>query len=184
MMYAPTFRGGSQGIERSLQQSDHTPDYGQLVRALEKRFGGTWYIFLRLHPQLIVRHIEANVQDARLIDVSHVDDMYELLAGCDAFLTDYSSAAFDAAVAKMPIFLYADDYEEYEVERGKLLWDLRKLPFLLGTTDVELSNQVEAYNEYAYQKKLATLFINANVQEDGHACVRLVAKLKNYITSE
>ena len=184
MMYAPTFRGGSQGINRSLQQSDHTPDYNQLIGALEKRFGGTWYIFLRLHPQLIARHIEADVQHARLIDVSHVDDMYELLAGCDAFLTDYSSAAFDAAVAKIPVFLYADDYEAYEEDRGKLLWDLRKLPFPLGTTDVELLKQVETYDEYVYQRDLAILFTSARVQEDGHACGRLVAKLKHEISGE
>ncbi len=43
--------------------------------------------------------------------------MYEILAGCDAFMTDYSSAAFDAALMKCPVFLYVDDYEKYEKER-------------------------------------------------------------------
>ena len=53
------------------------------------------------------------ISDKRLIDISGEDDMYEILAGCDAFMTDYSSAAFDAMVMKIPIFLYCDDYHEY-----------------------------------------------------------------------
>lgn len=178
MMYAPTFRGGSQGINRSLQQSDHTPDYNQLIGALEKRFGGTWYIFLRLHPQLIARHIEADVQHARLIDVSHVDDMYELLAGCDAFLTDYSSAAFDAAVAKMPVFLYADDYEKYEAERGRLLWNLRKLPFLLAQNQRQLEQIILGFNALIYRQKMDVLFSDAGMVESG----RSAEKVSSFIT--
>lgn len=181
MMYAPTFRGGSQGISRSLQQNDHTPDYGCLVKALEKRFGGKWYIFLRLHPQLTVRHIEANTQNPRLIDVSKIDDMYELLAGCDAFLTDYSSAAFDAAVAKMPVFLYADDYEEYEAERGKLLWDLRELPFPLGTTDTELSRQIVDFNEQQYNQMLDLLFCTTGIHEDGSASTQVIKSVLGFV---
>lgn len=174
MMYAPTFRGGSQGIERSLQQSTHTPDYDRLVQALEKRFSGEWYIFLRLHPQLTVRHIGANERNPRLIDVSCVDDMYELLAGCDAFLTDYSSAAFDAAVAKMPVFLYADDYEEYEAERGKLLWDLRKLPFLLAENSQQLEQIVLDFDGCQYEEKLGVLFSSTGLIEDGKAATRIM----------
>jgi len=173
VMYAPTFRGGSQGIKRSLQQSIHTPDYNQLVQALEKRFGGMWYILLRLHPQLTVRHVGADKRNARLLDVSFVDDMYELLAACDAFLTDYSSAAFDAAVMKIPVFLYVDDYEEYEAERGKLLWDLKKLPFPLGCSNDELDNQIVNFDNYEYQEKLQWFFDQNDVMEDGKASVHI-----------
>ena len=56
-----------------------------------------------------------------VIDVSTYDDMYELLAGCDAVITDYSSVAFDGIVMDVPVFLYVSDYDEYVSERGNLV---------------------------------------------------------------
>ena len=89
-----------------------------------------------------------------IIDVSKDDDMYEVLAGCDAFMTDYSSAAFDAAVMRVPVLLYAEDYGEYERERGKLLWNLRELPFPLAQDDGELERQILGFQDERYQAKL------------------------------
>jgi len=173
IMYAPTFRGGSQGIERKLDEDSHSPDYGRLLAALESRFGGRWYVFLRLHPQMTVRHMESHVQAERLVDVSKVDDMYEILAGCDAFLTDYSSAAFDAAVMGIPVLIYADDYREYEAERGRLLWNLRELPFPLAETDEELERALANFNEQTYRERLEMLFQDTGMVEDGHASERV-----------
>ena len=174
IMYAPTFRGGSQSIDRILEEESHAPDYGKLMSAMERRFGSTWYVFLRLHPQMTARHIENRVHQTRLIDISKVDDMYELLAGCDAFMTDYSSAAFDAALMYVPIFLYADDYVEYENERGSLLWDLRKLPFLLAENDEQLEEKIGKFEDKKYQEELTKLFDDARILEDGRASARVV----------
>ena len=172
-MYAPTFRGGSQGIDRKLDEDSHSPDYGRLLAALESRFGGRWYVFLRLHPQMTVRHMESNAKAERLVDVSKIDDMYEILAGCDAFLTDYSSAAFDAAVMGIPVLIYADDYREYEAERGRLLWNLRELPFPLAETDEELERALANFNEQTYRERLEILFQDTGMVEDGHASERV-----------
>lgn len=169
IMYAPTFRGGSQGIHRTLKEEDHSPDYDILLDALEKRFGGTWVVVLRLHPQLTARHIQSGIKDSCLIDVSKEDDIYELLAGCDAFISDYSSAVFDAAVMRMPIFLYADDYEEYEEERGKLLWNLREMAFPLACNDDELNNAIANFDNDKYQINLSSLFKSTGMVEDGCA---------------
>lgn len=179
LMYAPTFRGGSQGIDRKIECGSHTPDYQLLKQALEKRFGGRWYILLRLHPQLVARNMDAVDKDASIIDISRVDDMYEILAGCDAFITDYSSAAFDAAVMGMPVWLYADDYHEYEGERGKLLWDLRKLPFLLAENDEELVQQIFLYNEKEVNKKIMELFEKTQMIEDGEASKKMIEIIRN-----
>lgn len=179
LMYAPTFRGGSQGTDRTIEAEQGFPDYNRLIKALEKRFGGNWYVFLRLHPQLVARNLDKDVtekapRDERVMDASRVDDMYEVLAGCDAFMTDYSSAAFDAAVMKIPVFLYADDYKEYEGERGKLLWDLRKLPFPLALNDDELKERVETFNHEEYLEKLERLFEETEMVEDGMAAGKVV----------
>lgn len=172
LMYAPTFRGGNQGTNRTVEVGDHFPDYHALRNALESRFGGRWVIALRLHPQLVARKLDNGVRsDDVTIDVSRVDDMYEILAGCDAFMTDYSSAAFDAAVMKIPVFLYCDDYGEYEGERGKLLWDLREgsFPFVLATDDEELEKKINGFDDMNYQSKLQKMFEETGMAEDGNA---------------
>lgn len=181
LMYAPTFRGGSQGTDRTIAASQGFPDYVRLIHALENRFGGTWYIFLRLHPQLVARGLDRSISDKSVIDVSRVDDMYELLAGCDAFMTDYSSAAFDAAVMRIPVFLYADDYAEYEEERGKLLWDLRKLPFPLAANEEELDEGIREFEEETYLKDLERLFHETGMVEDGKASMRVSEYIRSQI---
>lgn len=178
LMYAPTFRGGSQGTDRAIAASQGFPDFGRLKGSLERRFGGKWYVFLRLHPQLTARNIDLGISDVEIVDISRIDDMYEVLAGCDAFMTDYSSAAFDAAVMRIPVFLYADDYGEYEKERGKLLWDLRKLPFPLAVDDGELEDQIDNFDDVLYQMGLEQLFCDTGVVEDGRAAKGVVQEIR------
>lgn len=158
LMYAPTFRGGSQKMGRTIETNQRFPNYKRLSQVLHSRFGGRWYIFLRLHPQLVARNLDDCANDSMVINVSRVDDMYEILAGCDAFITDYSSAAFDAAVMKVPVFLYADDYKSYEKERGKLLWNLKELPFPLAEDDKELEEQILRFDKEKYLSDLEKLF--------------------------
>lgn len=185
LMYAPTFRGGSQGTNREIAAGQGLPDYKCLIDSLEKRFGGTWIVLLRLHPQLVARNSDLEVAQSmtelqgKVISASRIDDMYEILAGCEAFMTDYSSAAFDAAVMEMPVFLYADDYAEYEEERGKLLWNLRELPFPLAITNEELEERIAAFDESEYREKLNELFEDTKMVEDGQATKRVVEWILN-----
>lgn len=174
IMYAPTFRGGSQKTDRTISVGAGSLDYSCVVDSLEKRFGGKWYVLLRLHPQLSARHMTSSEKNDFIIDVSRVDDMYWMLAGCEAFLTDYSSAAFDAAVMKMPIFLYCDDYAEYENERGSLLWDLRKLPFPMAENMGELKKSIREFDENSYRKNLEGLIMDTGMKEPGDASTKVV----------
>lgn len=174
IMYAPTFRGGSQKTNRSIQTDEGRLDYSGLIKALEDRFGDEWYVMLRLHPQLVARKVQKNIGDDRVIDISRVDDMYEILAGCDAFITDYSSAAFDAAVMGIPVFLYCSDYEEYQKERGELLWDLKQLPFGIAESNEMLQKEIRSFCNEAYQINLQNLFADTDLCEDGRASERMV----------
>jgi len=176
LMYAPTFRGGSQGTDRKLQNDNHAADYQRLKENLQKRFGGRWYILLRLHPQLVVRNLDKDDKDSSIIDVSRVDDMYEILAGCDAFMTDYSSAAFDACIMGIPVFLYCDDYAEYEGERGSLLWNLKsdEFPFTIAENDDELEDVIDRFDMDAYGKKLVDLYEQTGMVEDGRGATAVV----------
>ena len=173
LIYAPTFRGGSQGGRRQLANEDHAPDFTDLRQALREKFGGNWMIMLRLHPQMTVRHIGCDLGREDIIDVSCVDDMYEILAGCDAYMTDYSSAAFDAMVMKIPVFIYADDAPRYVAERGRLLWDWDELPFLAAFDNKQLIAQIARFDNNAYLSAVAAFMRRTGMVEDGQASRRV-----------
>ena len=175
MLYAPTFRGGSQNKNRSVNTEEATVDFERLIEALEKRFGGTWYIFLRLHPQLAAKMQGVKVGQAsdRLVDVSQRTDMNEIIAGADAFLTDYSSAIFESAMIKLPGFIYADDLEEYVADRGDLFFDMYQLPFPVALNNDELMNNILAFDEEIYKEKLTAFMDEMEIFEDGKASRRV-----------
>ena len=151
-------------------------DFAHLTEALEERFGGTWYVFLRLHPQLAAKMQGIKVGQAsdRLVDVSQRPDMNEIIAGADAFLTDYSSAIFEAAMIELPGFIYADDLEEYVADRGDLFFDMYKLPFPVALNNEELMENIRRFDEEKYGKELSQFMDEVGMFEDGKASERVV----------
>ena len=81
----------------------------------------------------------------------------------------------------IPVFLYCDDYSAYEGERGKLLWDLRELPFPLAENDDELEQQVTHFQQTEYLEKLARLFRECGVEENGKASKRVADAIKQHL---
>ena len=176
MLYAPTFRGGSQNKSRSVNSEDATVDLGKLIKVLEKKFGGTWYVFLRLHPQLAAKmeKLKTRQFSDRFIDVTQRPDMNEIIAGSDAFLTDYSSAIFEANMIGIPGFIYADDLEEYIADRGDLFFDMYKLPFPVALDNDELMRNIEQFDETDYKQKTEIFLKEMGIVEDGKASERVV----------
>lgn len=176
LLYAPTFRGGSQSGKRSVNVEETTVDFQSLIESLEKRFGGEWYIFLRLHPQLAAKMEGLKTKQAseRLIDVSQRPDMNEIIAGADAFLTDYSSAIFEAAMAGIPGFIYADDLEEYVEDRGDLMFEMRELPFPVAMNNEELMKNILGVDMGNYEKAVERFMDRVGNKEDGNASRRVV----------
>lgn len=171
VMFAPTFRGGSQKGNRQVFVEEPTLDFAAMTEALEKRFGGNWFIFMRLHPQLAAQLEKVPLKNRTecMIDVSQADDMNELLCASDVLVTDYSSSAFDAICAYIPVFLYADDLEEYVKERGKLMWDMRTLPFSLAESNEELVENIGEFDEDRYREEIDEFQTKYGVLEDGKA---------------
>jgi len=114
----------------------------------------------------------SNIQD-RIINENQEDDFYALLAGMDAYITDYSSACFEAGFARIPVFIYADDIEEYRHDRGALFWDITGnvrdnvsinqdiflgmdigFPFSISTTNDELEDNIKSFNSDKYSMRL------------------------------
>lgn len=179
MLYAPTFRGGSQNKKREVFAEEFTIDFNLLRQSLHQKFGGEWYIFVRLHPQLALRMQKAKFSKSEyVIDISYKDDLYEYLAAVDVAVTDYSSVAFDAAYMKIPVFLYVDDYKEYVEDRGDLLWRYEEIPFPIATNNKELTEKIIEFNYDNYMKKLQDTFENIGLLEDGNATERVLDIIK------
>lgn len=183
VLFAPTFRGGSQKGNRQVFADESTIDFRRLVKALEEKFSGNWFVFLRLHPQLAAQLEQFPLTNgaSNIIDVSQADDMNELAAASDALITDYSSSAFDVINMHLPVFLYADDLDEYTEERGKLMWDMYSLPFTVAKDNDELVKNIMEFDVEEYMKKIDSFSEEHGVLEDGHASERVVDMLEKFI---
>lgn len=175
LLYAPTFRGGSQTTERAVEKEQIMLDFEKLLDSMERKFGGEWFVFTRLHPQLAAKneqfHMGGKIE--RWIDVTHHLDMNELITAADAFISDYSSAIFEAALLKIPCFIFADDLLEYIKNRGGLFFDMQELPFSVALNNKELVRNIENFDEKIYEENLRMFMYKQDVREDGHASERV-----------
>lgn len=183
LIYTPTFRGQLSDVTCSTVKGDLCLNYKLLKWTLEQKFGGEWYILLRLHPMIVDKSIVVIEGCNFVIDISNENDLYEYLSVADAFLTDYSSAGFDAAYGGIPVFLYVNDKEEYEHSRGDLLWDLEELPFPFAKTEEELLNNILQFDNINYLAGLKELFQKVELKEDGMASKRVSDVICQFLNS-
>lgn len=199
VMFAPTFREGAKDGKRSVYSEVWSIDLERLLKNLRKKFGGEWYVCIRVHPQLAPAfqgYSNPGIQD-RLIDESQADDMYEILAGMDAFVTDYSSACFEAGFAHMPVFIYADDIKQYEKDRGSLFWNFTTdslnhvtinkemfpdmdvvFPFSIATNNDGLEKEILDFDIGNYDKKLNAFHVEMELVFDGKASQKVVETIE------
>lgn len=202
VMYAPTFREGKIKGKRTIFSEVWTMDFERLLNNLGIRFKGEWYLCLRVHPQLAVnaREYKDDRLKDKLIDASQEDDMHEILAAMDAFITDYSSAAMDASYAHMPVFIYADDIEAYVKDRGSLLWNLSAdlngkvtnnkrmtpgitavLPYPIAQNNDELEEVILGFDEEKYISRMKKFEKDVQLVFDGKASAKVADKIERVI---
>lgn len=176
LLFAPTFRSGNQQGKREVTSETPQIDFDRLLETLVERFGGEWRVLLRLHPTLAARLDEMPLikKNPRLIDVSGLPDMSQILGGCEMLITDYSSCAFDAAFAHIPVLLYADDVQEYIKERGKFMWSREELPFDIAEDNEMLIKNIKDFDVENYNSSVDSFMKEYEVKEDGTACRRVV----------
>lgn len=164
-IYAPTFRDSGNWSSNL--------NFIVVLNALEKRFGGKWVALVRFHP--LDSHNRSLVSSSKnVVNCTDYPDMYELLAASDVEITDYSSSVFEfACLQHKPAFLYADDVEQYERERGFRL-DIKSLPFSLASRNEDLENLILEFDENDYLERLNLFNDNVGWFSDGHASERVV----------
>lgn len=141
-LYAPTFR-------KSKRTDIFNIDWDKIKETLNQYWGGSWEILVRWHPSMTIemkefdKHLNQSVHNA-----TNYPDMQELILACNAFMSDYSSGIFDAALCKVPCFSYAPDYDEYKQKQG-VYYELYELPFPFAKTfDKLLENLKKNQNHF------------------------------------
>ncbi len=160
VLYAPTYRD-----DRSTDM--YNLDYGRCLKALGARFGGDWYILIRLHPNLAD---QAGIVPTgeKLRNATLYQNMQELLAASDIIISDYSGCAFDYLVLKRPGFLYAEDYEHIRQVKD-YYFTLEELPFSLAQNNDELIHNIETFDEEAYRQRCEEYARRIQFFDNGHA---------------
>lgn len=174
VLYAPTFRA-----DGSLDA--YSIDYMRLKRACEARFGGSFAVLVRLHPNVVERSKDICFDGKNIINASFYPDMQELLASVDVVVSDYSSLMFDFALSSKPCFQFATDISAYKGERN-FYFELDKLPFSLATDNDELEKIILSFNEEEYTASIDGFFSSVGMINDGDAsrkCAELIGSVCN-----
>ena len=179
LLYAPTFRDSFN--ETGFDKTAFDIDFDRLQGALQERFGGTWKILVRWHPVMANKMGDiAKIYGNAVIDATKYPDMQELIMATDAMLSDYSSGIFDAAMLKMPCFLFVTDFEDYKQDRG-VYYELSDLPFPCGKNNDELLERVKNFDEAQYNTAWNAFTEKVGLHETGHASKDIATVINEFI---
>lgn len=145
VLYAPTFR-------KNVDTSIYEFDYEKCKEALSYKFGGTFEMLIRLHPNE-AQFADKTTREKKVYNATKYSDMQELLAVADVLITDYSGCMFDFGFAKKPVFLFAKDLERYLREERECYFSLSDVPFDLSETEDCLMEYIYRFDFNEYNRK-------------------------------
>lgn len=170
VLYAPTFRGGTQKDNKRVYLEDFSIDFDRMRKAFEKKYAKKCRVLLRVHPQISAKLQAKDLYNKdNVLDVSLMSDLTEIMAVSNIVITDYSSCAFDAAFVGIPVLLYADDVKEYVDKRGEFMWKREELPFEIAENNDELENNIYTFDEAIYVQQITSFMYENHVIENGRA---------------
>ena len=140
VLYAPTFR--------SKYRWRSKMNVACVVETMQKHFGGKWVMMVHWHR--LMRSEDRVMLD--VIDATDCADMQSLVKAVDACITDYSSSIFQAVQCHIPCFVYADDYEQYNMDRG-LYYPFDEQPFPYAFTNEQLIDNILHYDAALWEEK-------------------------------
>lgn len=172
VLYMPTFRDDN-------MLDGYLLDYEKLIDAMEARFGGQFAVIVRMHPN-VLQQADCIAYGGKVANGTEYPDVQELYMAADYMISDYSSAVFDFALQRKPVFLCLLDYQAYLKERGlnKIFY---KCPFPHSYSYEELVEQISSFDEDAYWRNFDAFQEEWKMYDDGHAAVRTVAWIEGKI---
>ena len=165
VLYAPTLRRKT-GKDRE-RQPVQTIDFMSTLNTLMAIFGGDWKFLVRSHVK--VPGLHGVPESERIIDVSSVDDMAELLLVSDILITDYSSSTGDFALTHRPVILFQDDQDTYRTKERTFYFNISESPFWVVTTQEELISLIESLPGLDYSANCDAILQFYGTKETGHA---------------
>lgn len=170
VLYMPTWR-------ENRKLNVYHLDFETCLDAFEKRFGGSWRMLVRLHPNVNPDDFNIRYTD-RVLNASRYDNVQELLAAGDAVISDYSSCGFDYIQLGRPSFLYAEDYEEMKKTKD-FYFSLEELPIPLAFSNEEMLRNILTFSEEKYQKDREPFIEQIGYFDNGHASEAVVDYILN-----
>lgn len=164
-IYAPTFRQDGSIDAYNL-------DFDKVKKALCERFCCDFTWIVRLHPNLEGIDIKQTF-GTDVVDGSIVQDAQWLFANVDILISDYSDCLFEAALGRIPVFIYASDIDSYMKERD-FYTKLTDLPFSISKNNDEMIFAVTSFDDKEYYKKLDDFWITQGLFEKGDATKKIV----------
>lgn len=165
ILFAPTFRTNPADFTDFKKYHVSDINYERLLDALTKKFEGDWKLAIRLHPKL--KNAKIDVPNA--LNFTNYPDMQELLYSADVVITDFSSLMWDFSLTGRPCFIYADDIDEYERDRGFYMPSSR-WPYPIAKNNEELIKNIESFDLLKYQNAVGKHHQECGSYEKGIAC--------------
>ena len=181
LLYAPTHRDKFV-TEGRVDDSVFFSNFTDLRQSFSRKFGGEWTILLRWHQGQMKMLSETKIPSG-VVNATCYPDMQELLMATDVMMSDYSSCIFDAAMRRIPCFIYASDYEEYKKYRG-VYYEMEELPFPYAKNNDELEQNVKVFNMEDYLKKWDAFTVRMGLNETGHAAKDIAQKIADYLSGK
>ena len=176
VLVAQTWRGGGRkGLDFVIRSHE------ALKRSCERRFGGSWRVVVRHHPNMIP-FADGFEYGPSVVDATSYPDMQDLLVASDALISDYSSCMFDFMLSRRPVFVYAPDIDEYERGRG-FYYPMSETPFPVAKTEAGLAENIAAFDEAKYLEGVEAFLKGKGCVEDGHATERVCDLIEKTINA-
>lgn len=164
VLYAPTWRDNAkQGIT--------APDFESLdvARVLEALGDGS-RMLIRGHSN--TQGVARGMGDERLLDVSTISNLPEIIAASDLLITDYSSIFFDYSLTGKPIHGFVPDLEAYAGSVRGMYFDYQEaFPGTIAHSNDEL---IAALRAPAAPRKQHDLVRSVQASEQGDAAEKIV----------
>lgn len=182
IIYAPTYRGKFEKNGK-IDLDPYIVEFDEIIKSFNKRFGGNWIVLTRWHPWMKKEIINLSLQyPDNVYDATEIMDMPEIITCANAFISDYSSCIFDAALKRIPCFIYANDFQDYVGDRG-VYYTLDQLPFPCATNIKELISNIDDYNTNYYISKITDFEENVGLFEKGNAGYLIAERIVNIINA-
>ena len=168
ILFAPTFR-------KNEEMSNYIFDFSKCCVEFERKFGGSYVILHRLHPNAAKYQDHLPISDA-IYNATNYPDMQELLAVSDALITDYSSSMFEMGMINRKVFILAKDFDNYrDQDRGGTLFTPSELPFSISYTDDELFTNIRCFDSTIYESKVTDFFAEMGIISSDHSALDIIS---------